>query len=393
MKIELIRKAMVVGVALLIGVSVCVSVWFVLLAHKDKPPLVYDVPSSNNGLTTENRKASQQGQDSDGEPLTFTEKAARGIKSKFMSIYTEEQLAAPAVQKMLEVMDSPEFIKYLEKGDNTYRDWHDFLESRGMPSNQAAFSKVFRDEFPAGEPEDYEPEIRLKVAEMFLVTEPVDPIDPQGAALQRARVVAELMTKEQTGRAWFIGQFGVDWDGGFQVERESIESNPALEWLVEVQRNAASIVTNAEATGSPGSNTGTSASSWDLSSVMESPPVSSDATTEESPSVSPPAIDALEPSAISKTETDAAVTPGPGLTDVPKTPTNLPTVKGLETSLKEQFSSERFNRAMSTLERYGLEEGIRRLRESDPEVAKQAERHRNRSHSEDSDKSEEEDSK
>ncbi len=58
----------------------------------------------------------------------------------------------------------------------------------------------------------------------------------------------------------------------------------------------------------------------------------------------------------------------------PPTPT---TEEGIETALKAQFSPERFERAMSTLERYGPEEGLRRLRENDPEVAKQIEGLRN----------------
>ena len=81
-------------------------------------------------------------------------------------------------------------------------------------------------------------------------------------------------------------------------------------------------------------------------------------------------------------------------TDRPYTPGEIQ--GNLEASLKEQFSSERFERAMSTLDRYGPEEGLRRLRENDPEVAKQIEQHQNRSRSslprsigEDSDKSEE----
>ena len=121
---------------------------------------------------------------------------------------------------------------------------------------------------------------------------------------------------------------------------------------------------------------------------MESPSEFSDATTGESQSIFPPVPDGLAHPAISKPETDTAV--APGLTDAPKTPTNLPTVEGFEASLKEQFSSERFERAMSTLDRYGPEEGLRRLRENDPEVAKRIEQHRNRSRSGDSDKSEEE---
>jgi hypothetical protein len=65
-------------------------------------------------------------------------------------------------------------------------------------------------------------------------------------------------------------------------------------------------------------------------------------------------------------------------TGVSPEPPPLPTDAELETTLKERFSSERFERAMSTLDRYGREDGLRRLRNDDPEVAEQVERHRNR---------------
>jgi len=52
----------------------------------------------------------------------------------------------------------------------------------------------------------------------------------------------------------------------------------------------------------------------------------------------------------------------------------LPTYENMETTLREQFSPARFNRAMQTLDRYGPEEGLRRLKDADPEVAKQVER-------------------
>lgn len=51
-----------------------------------------------------------------------------------------------------------------------------------------------------------------------------------------------------------------------------------------------------------------------------------------------------------------------------------PTNKNLETALRKQFSPERFNNALRTLQQYGPEEGLRRLKDSDPEVAKQVER-------------------
>ena len=69
---------------------------------------------------------------------------------------------------------------------------------------------------------------------------------------------------------------------------------------------------------------------------------------------------------------------------VPPSVPALPTREELETTLKERFSSERLDRAKDTLERYGPEEGLRRLREDDPEVARQMERQRARQGSEDS---------
>ena len=51
----------------------------------------------------------------------------------------------------------------------------------------------------------------------------------------------------------------------------------------------------------------------------------------------------------------------------------LPTEVSLETALKERFSQKRFNTAMQTLNQYGPKEGIRRLKESDPEIATQVE--------------------
>ena len=51
----------------------------------------------------------------------------------------------------------------------------------------------------------------------------------------------------------------------------------------------------------------------------------------------------------------------------------LPTAESLETRLRAQLSPERFTRAMSLLNRYGLEEGLQRLKETDPALASQIE--------------------
>ena len=51
----------------------------------------------------------------------------------------------------------------------------------------------------------------------------------------------------------------------------------------------------------------------------------------------------------------------------------LPTEAELEASLREQFKPERYQKAISTLNRYGPEEGLRRLKSDDPEIAKRIE--------------------
>ena len=53
----------------------------------------------------------------------------------------------------------------------------------------------------------------------------------------------------------------------------------------------------------------------------------------------------------------------------------LPTAESLETSLREQLSPERFTRAMSLLNHYGPQEGLQRLKETDPALASQIETH------------------
>ena len=388
MKTKVTRKVVLMCSAVLLGIVVCMSFWLFLREHKARNFLTNSELKTERINTWQTKKNTDENQGD--EPLTLEERAervTRMAKKNFMSTLSEEELARPDIQKRIDLYDSPEYRELvkesLESGTFSRRKFWDVLESQGIPVDRGVFASLFREVFPTGEPEDYESEMRLEMAKLFLAAEPVDLTDPRAVHRQRLEVYAQFMTQEDRNFAWFAGRFDADLDGVLRRE-----GNPTLEWVRDVQHNAASIVAGADATGASATDTDTPASSWDLSSVVESPAESSDATTGESQTIFPPVPDGLARSAISKPETDAAV--APGLTDVPKTPTELPTVEALEASLKEQFSSERFGQAMDTLERYGPEEGLRRLKENDPEVAKQIEQHRNRSRSENSDKSEEE---
>ena len=52
------------------------------------------------------------------------------------------------------------------------------------------------------------------------------------------------------------------------------------------------------------------------------------------------------------------------------------TPEGIEAELSQGLSPDRFNNAQQLIDQYGTEEGLRRLRESDPEAARQFERER-----------------
>ena len=382
-KKSMLTNSVYVFSALLIGIAVCVSVWFSLKEHKNRgiPTQENSSREHQSGAPINNKVTSDPDGNPEEELLTPEQRVARRSERNFLAMQSEEDLARPYMQKLLEATDpdSPEFLEYLKdmrENGPSFRKWNDFLESQGVPVKRE-FSEMFRKAFPTGEPEDYDPEMRLKLAELFLAQEPVDPADPIAAAMQRMRVVRELQGKDPRHRAWLFGRFGDDgFDGYARIERDSMESSPALVWMTDVQRNAASIVANVEAAGAPGIDTDPSASSWDMSSVMESPSASDSET--EIPTM--PDTSARERMADAEIEAAIEKSLTPQLSDIPTTPSpdKLGEIQSnLETTLKSQFSSERFERAMDTLDKYGPEEGLRHLRENDPEVAKQIEQHQN----------------
>ena len=387
MKTESVRKMILVSSALLVGIAVCMSVWFFLREHRARTLLAREYPSreqqslfpTNNGLTTENRKAMQSSPNPDEEPLDRNKKIARDAKSDLMSLLNEEHLANPSVQKLLEVMDSPAYGVYLQdvkKNRPSLRKRLEFLDSQGVPVPWEALAKDFRLQFPTGKPEDYEPEMRLKIAKLFLSAKPVDLANPREAALQRQKVFDEFV-EDRRNFSWLHGQFDWEWPGAIRTARPGIESNPAFVWMTDVQQNAASIVAAAEQT--KGDALEASAPSWDMSSVMESPPVLPDEMERNRPKIGDLSTDADEQYDTAKRATVAPmVDPEKRVTDALHPLPESPTGTDIETALREQFSSERFERAMSTLERYGPKEGLRRLKENDPEVANQIERHRSK---------------
>ena len=189
MKTKMTRKVVLMCSAVLLGIAVCMSFWLFLREHKTRNFL------ASNGLIAERKNTWQTTKNTDenhrDEHITLEERVeriAQTAKNNYISRLSEEELARPDTQKWINVYDSPESREWLkdrlENGPN-FRKWQDFLESQGIPVDRGVFAKLFRKIFPTGEPEDYEPEMRLEMAKLFLAAEPVDLTDSIAAHRQR----------------------------------------------------------------------------------------------------------------------------------------------------------------------------------------------------------------
>ena len=389
MKTKMTRKVVLMCSAVLLGIAVCMSFWLFLREHKARNFLASNELKTERVNTWQPKKNTDENQGD--EPLTLEERAERVTqmaKNNFMSTLSEEELARPDIQKRIDFYDSSELRELtkevMESGSYSRRDFWNIRESQGIPVDWGVYTQLFRKVFPTGEPEDYEPEMRLELAKLFLAAEPVDQAAPGAVLRQRLEVYSKFIKEGDKTFPWLAGRFGIEFDAAIMG---NTENNPAFEWVKDVQQNATNIVAGAEATGASVTDANTSASSWDLSSAMESPPASHSET--EVPTTPDTSGSVLRTDAEIEAAIKKSLTPQPPdiLTNQQlDTPSEIQS--NLENNLKAQFSSERFEQAMDTLNRYGPEEGLRRLKENDPEVAKQIERHRNRSRSEDSDKSE-----
>ena len=141
-----------------------------------------------------------------------------------------------------------------------------------------------------------------------------------------------------------------------------------LEWAQEVRENAASIVTDADSVDAVPAFT-------ESAPVAEPTPAKvAEETLGSEPepllfSEETPTAEGLKqvPSTVEEIEAELLKTLFPDERE-------LPTESSIENVVREQFSPQRFNAAVQTLSQYGPQEGLRRLKASDPEIAIYVER-------------------
>lgn len=266
-------------------------------------------------------------------------------------------------QEIEKVMETPAYLEYKKKQDEIFPGfnltlWWDFLESQGIkhPGRhvQEAF---FREHFPTGEYADYEPMMRKRLAELFLAANlPQEPSALSAVRLDTIAILSQFRDEDPGNSIWMRGYFnGYDGDTA---------------WANNIRNNASSII--AESTAADSDTVRGSADSDTVRGSMEPAFTSSttDVTAESVDMLSsqdevPPLFENLEQVPQTVEEIEAQLT-GELLPE-------LLTEANFQKALRDRFSPQRFNSTLNTLTQYGPEEGLRRLKKSDPEVAAQVE--------------------
>lgn len=272
----------------------------------------------------------------------------------FKAFFSEEQLADPLAKRMFEILESPAGQEFLKSNPNGLADAFAFFESQGIKMNHNFFTEKYRKVFPTGEPEEFEDEMRQRFTEMVGSGEP----DPRNQEeFNRFTDALTEFLEDKRNYAWVAGRFQ--------------GNNKAFgQWALQILRNPVSSPIEQTPETVVGENT------FELpTDVGAIPPDAQDLARPpiDAATLSPelPASERTLPT--TETEISELLTEPQIKIDGEEVIPELPTEAELEASLREQFNPERYQKAISTLNRYGPEEGLRRLKSDDPEIAKRIE--------------------
>ena len=309
-------------------------------------------------------KASEPSDVPSGEPSASTS-LGQSMTDTMNRFLTPEQRENPIFQKVMKVVESDSFQKQIQEQDpQTPQEFIDLMAAHGLTEFSGIdYSKIMADAYamaiqdyqaanPGKDPKDEDEAMAKRIGEMLKTADPASGI--------------MKMVQDREISLWIAARF--------QGDQEALS-----EWLMPLLKGSVST----GSANSPATPTDFEFPDAFLFDSTSGKPVEQAVIVEPEPSLSDPIPTSIrEESTIPSTENSSAaaptVEPGKVLIEMSPEPPAPPMGEELETALRERFSSERFERAMSMLERYGPEEGLRRLRDADPEVVEQVERHRTR---------------
>ena len=259
----------------------------------------------------------------------------------------------PEGKRFLEIWTSPAFAAF-EKTDPNTKQWDTFWATHGFERDPDRWTKRFREAFPTGEPEDFEPEMRATFAALFEDT-------PPEQYPQRALEVMETFMGDPRTHAWLAGYF--------QGESMGAWGEAILEDLAATTtRQPTQQLTSDKATQTEHSG-------------VRPHKATQEKTRGGPPGGSPSPTNAPSESVTPEGHTENEIRERMNLGDLETLERpQLPTEERIASQLREDlarpgFSPQRMNTALQTLKRYGPTEGIRRLKETDPEIATHLQHH------------------
>ena len=343
---------------LVVVVTIGVGLWVILQPQQIEPIKKYvTTPLKKNNVTEIAETIEKTGPKKEATP---EERALKGRETflasmEFVGVDTENDSYWKLLQ---EAVNSPEYLEYQKKQDErigTDLDlWWSFLESKGLSSGRMAQEERFREHFPTGDYVDYEPEMRKRLAELFLESGLSTTVtNDEKSVGETLAIMAQFRAEDEAYRVWMRGHFK-----GYVGD---------LDWAQEIRKSAVGIVTDM---GNEGISVFTEDNTFAEPILTETAEENLD--NEPEPMLFSDETPVLEDfgqvaQTIEEIEAELLKTFFP---DVPK----LPTEASIENAISEQFSLQRLSTAMQTLSQYGPKEGMRRLKESDPQVATHVER-------------------
>lgn len=329
----------------IIGILVlCAFGWLILRPKSTEIVKIYKTVTLESHPTQKTR-TEQIAKEEQQETLAQTTEEDKEIAVEIFRILRGVENGDPHVEKLRQAVDSPEYLEYLRKQDETAGFdaglYLDFLKSQGASTHNGDeyFEAIFRIYFPNGEPADYEPMMRKQLAEIALE----NPSEDRRAVLRR---FWEDPANNLWSQAHFRGYVGV------------------FDWADNIHQNAANIVAEFTPT-----NAAIDTAVPQATPTFTPEPSLTDAVEENG------GILTQRENTVSLTDSQFPEEPETQPTkdifvDIPNGSTNA----DFENALRERFSPQRFRAAVQILNQYGPEEGIRRLKESDAEVATHIER-------------------
>ena len=262
-------------------------------------------------------------------------------------------------RKKLAIMDTPEYKAFLETGSRSLYETLDFFASQGLEVDKIAFSEVFdrkfQEHFPGETPASAEPQVRQELIDRLEENDAEDHLQ-----------VAMKFVAEERYNAWGSLYFETD-DAAFG------------KWAFDTLKNYHQPTASPPVVETEGP-TSTTEPLTPVNTLSEDFPTTESSVAPQEPITDPTILEADDIFAESDIDVDAEIQRllDSLVSDTFEFPTEIDLERGLvefEENPDERFSSKRFNAALKTLSHYGPEEGLRRLKESDPEFATHMERY------------------